>query len=221
MRDIILIHGALETSDCMRPLGELLNESFKVHYLNLSGHDQKSAMPEPFRIETFVIELDEYIKKHKILNPTVMGHSMGGYIALSHKAFVEDSPIQRIITYGTKFNWSETTVSQMLVQLHPENEALVEHLKKVFGDNGLRLLASTQHLMNHLERLDGLTPLDLEEIDIPIDLILGDKDKVVSIEETQNIKNCLSQAQLHILNDSRHEMERCNLNALAAIILGQ
>lgn len=220
MRDLILLHGALETSQVLKPLGDLLAPHFKCHYLAFSGHDAKSAMPQDFRIETFLQDFDQFLKKQKLQQVTVFGHSMGGYVALAHKSQMEFSPLSRIVTYGTKFDWSEASVAKMLVQLHPDNEALMEHLKKVFGDNAHRLLASTTHMMSHLERLDGLTRFDLSDIDIPVELVWGEKEKVVTLEETNQAASFMSHAQVHILKDSRHEMERCQLKDLVNIIVG-
>ena len=115
----------------------------------------------------------------------------------------------------------EKTVAGMLAQLHPENEALMAHLKQVFGDQATRLLASTTHMMSHLERLDGLQPVDLVEIQATVDLVWGDKDKVVTLSETELTASLIPQAQVHILKESRHEMDRCDIKALAAIIAGQ
>lgn len=221
MRDLILLHGALETSQVMEPLSKILSESFRCHNISFAGHGKAGAWPDPFRIESFVEQLDEYLVQHQLKNVTVVGHSMGGFVALSHLAFAEASPISRVVCYGTKFDWSEKTVAGMLAQLHPENEALMAHLKQVFGDQANRLLASTTHMMSHLERLDGLTPRDLADIQATVDLVWGEKEKVVTLAETELTASLMPHAQVHILKDSRHEMDRCDLPALAAIIAGQ
>jgi pimeloyl-ACP methyl ester carboxylesterase len=221
MRDLILLHGALETSKVMAPLQKILSESFRCHTLSLAGHGAPGAWPDPFRIETFVEQLDEYLVQQQLKSVTVVGHSMGGFIALSHLAFVESSPISRVVCYGTKFDWSEKTVAGMLAQLHPENEALMAFLKQEFGDQANRLLASTTHMMSHLERLDGLHPNDLSEIQATVDLVWGDKDKVVTLSETELTASLMPNAQVHILKESRHEMDRCDISALAAIVAGQ
>lgn len=221
MRDLILLHGALETSKVMEPLAKILGESFRCHVVSFAGHGAPGAWPDPFRIETFVEQLDGYLSQHQLKNVTVVGHSMGGYVALSHLAFVDDSPVSRVVCYGTKFDWSEKTVASMLAQLHPENEALMAYLKQEFGDQATRLLASTTHMMSHLERLDGLQPVDLVEIQATVDLVWGEKDKVVTLSETELTASLLPHGQMHVLKDSRHEMERCDLPALAAIIAGQ
>lgn len=220
MRDLILLHGALETSKVMAPLQKILGESFRCHTLSWAGHGAAGAWPDPFRIDTFVEQLDAYLEQHQLKNVTVVGHSMGGFIALSHLAFVESSPISRVVCYGTKFDWSEKTVAGMLAQLHPENEALMAFLKQEFGDQANRLLASTTHMMAHLERLDGLQPSDLSEIQATVDLVWGDKDKVVTLAETELTASLMPNAQVHILKESRHELERCDLTALAAIVAG-
>jgi esterase/lipase len=215
---ILLLHGALATAQEMEPLKKLLPADTLSH--TFQGHDNR-PIPEDFRIETFMEELDQYLLDHKLANVTVVGHSMGGYVALSHAALAENSPICRIVTYGTKFDWSEKALASMLATLHPENEALMDYLKKKFQDKGLPLLLATTHMMAHLERLDGLLEADLQDVLIPVEIVLGEKDKVVTLEESQAMVEILPHGQLHILKESRHEMERADLAGLARIILGQ
>lgn len=216
---ILLLHGALATSTEMAPLQKLLPADTAA--LTFVGHDATSVLPATLTITTFVEQLDAYFRRHTSTAVTVVGHSLGGYVALAHAALYEDSPICRIVTYGTKFDWSAPQVAHMLATLHPENEALMEYLKKKFADKALPLLLATTHMMAHIERLDALTPADLADVQIPVDVVLGDKDKVVSRAESERVVGLLAQGQLHVLKESRHELERSDLPALARIILGQ
>lgn len=216
---IILLHGALATSTEMEPLRKLLPPD--TQSLTFVGHDATGTLPATLTITTFVEQLETYFKSHHSKNVTVVGHSLGGYVALAHASQYEDSPICRIVTYGTKFDWSAPQLANMLATLHPENEALMEYLKKKFAEKSMPLLLATTHMMAHIERLDGLLPADLADVAIPVDVVIGDKDKVVTVTESERVVKALPQGQLHVLKDSRHELERSDLAGLARIILGQ
>lgn len=221
---LLFLHGALGTSHDLEPLMNYLREKgFDCHTFNFSGHGQGAAEPSEFRIDLFARDLEKYLKQHQLKNPVVFGYSMGGYVALYHKANYEDSPIRRIFTYGTKFNWSEKAVSKELPMLNPDHllekfPNFAETLKNKHGDRWKQLLRSTAHMMQNLERLDGLTREDMMEIDIPVVLILGDQDRMVSTEETQLTSSWLHHSQQKTISHSKHELERTNLKEIADII---
>jgi esterase/lipase len=224
-KTIILLHGALGVAKDLAPVAEYLQErGHEVLSFNFSGHGQDSKWPEEFRIDLFARELDSFIKSHTLKSPVVFGYSMGGYVALYHKANFEDSPISHVLTYGTKFNWSEKAVSRELPMLDPEHlmekyPHFAESLQEKHGERWKSLLRSTAHLMQNLEKLDGLTREDLSEVEIPVTLILGDQDRMVSSEETHLTASWLHHAQVKTLTHSKHELERSNLRELSNIII--
>jgi esterase/lipase len=225
-RTIIFLHGTLGTAKDLSPLMQLLEEKgYFVAAFNFPGHGnpQGGQWPEEFRIDLFAREFDQFMKVKNYSRPIVFGHSIGGYVALYHKANFEDSPISQIITYGTKFNWSEKSVAKELPMLDPQHlqekfPQNAEMLMEKHGERWKSLLFSTAHMMQHLEKLDGLSKEDLSEIDIPVTFILGDQDRVVSTEETLLTSNKMRKCQVKTLTHSKHELERSNLRELSEII---
>lgn len=221
---ILFLHGALGTAQDMNPLMNLMQErGFTTYSFNFSGHGKNAAEPSEFRIDLFARDLEAFLKQQKIENPVVFGYSMGGYVALYHKANYEDSPIKMIFTYGTKFNWSENAVSKELPMLNPDHllekfPHFAEMLQDKHGERWKQLLRSTAHMMQHLERLDGLTREDMSDIDIPVILILGDQDRAVTSEETHLTSSWLHHSQIKTISHSKHELERTNLREIADTI---
>ena len=60
-----------------------------------------------------------------------------------------------------------------------------------------------------------LKPSDFEDITIPVLLSVGDKDVMVTIEETTNVFRKFSNAQLYIMPNTIHPIEKVNVSALA------
>ncbi|WP_408096035.1 alpha/beta fold hydrolase [Peredibacter sp. HCB2-198] len=222
---LLFLHGALGTAQDMEPLMGLLREKgYTTHSFSFSGHGLSAAEPAEFRIDLFARDLDKFLKDNQLKNPVIFGYSMGGYVALYHKANFEDSPIARIFTYGTKFNWSEKAVSKELPMMNPDHllekfPNFAESLKQKHGERWKQLLRSTAHMMQNLERLDGLTREDMSEIDIPVILILGDQDRMVTSEETHLTSSWLHHSQTKTISHSKHELERSNLKEIADLIL--
>lgn len=220
---IILLHGELGIKEDLNPIKELLEESLDVHTLTFSGHGNMPAADE-FRIEQFARELDNYIKEKDLKSHFVFGIGMGGYVALFHKSQFENTSIKKIYTYGTRFNWSENTIAKELPLLNPDLvqekfPQLKNLLKRKHGDKWRWVLQSMAHLIQNLEKLDELTAEDLTEINVPVTLMLGDQDRVVSSEETQMARNHLKLADIQIIAHSKNEIERANLKEISRLIL--
>jgi pimeloyl-ACP methyl ester carboxylesterase len=60
-----------------------------------------------------------------------------------------------------------------------------------------------------------LKPSDFEDITIPVLLSVGDKDVMVTIEQTTNAFRKLTNAQLYIMSNTMHPIEKVNVSALA------
>jgi pimeloyl-ACP methyl ester carboxylesterase len=223
-KTILFLHGALGTSEDMKDLmGLLLEKGYKTLSFDFPGHGLQSKWPDEFRIDLFARELEKFITQNKLTDVAVFGYSMGGYVALYHKANYPESPVSKIITYGTKFNWSENAVSRELPKLNPAHltekfPQYAQSLKVKHGDRWKSLLLSTAHLMQHLEKIDGLTREDLSDVQIPVTFILGDQDKIVSSEETHLTASWLHYGQVKTLTHSKHELERANLKELGILI---
>ena len=222
---IIFLHAALGVQKDLASLMNIFQDKgFETYSFDFSGHGTTSVESKEFRIDQFARDLDTFIQRKELQNPVIFGHSMGGYVALYHKANFEDSPISKIFTYGTKFNWSEKSLSKELPLLNPDYlkekyPSQVEILKAKHGDGWRQLLLSTAHMMQHLEKLDGLSKEDLESIDIPVMLILGDQDRVVTTEETSTINSFLKFGSMKTISHSKHELERSNLKEIAEMII--
>jgi pimeloyl-ACP methyl ester carboxylesterase len=221
---IIFLHAALSTSKELEPLMKIVAEKgYRTLTFDFSGHGRTAALPSDFRIDHFAGELDKFIKSHKLAAPAVFGHSLGGYVALFHKANVEDSPITHIITYGTKFNWSESSVAKELPMMIPEHieekfPAFRDILIERHGERWKHLLRSTAHMVRNLEKLDGLSREDMASIEIPVCLLFGDQDRMVGIEETQLAHNQLHHSVVKTIGHSKHDLDKANLKEIAGIM---
>ena len=221
---IIFLHAALETCRELEPLMKIMTDrGFRTLAFDFAGHGKTTAPPTDFRIESFAQELDLFIRNNHLTAPAVFGHSMGGYVALFHKSNFEDSPITHVFTYGTKFNWSESAVLKELPMLVPEHieekfPGFRDILNERHADKWKHLLRSTAHMIQNLEKLDGLTREDLASVEIPVCLMLGDQDRMVGGEETQLAHRHLRQSEVKTITHSKHDLDKANLKEIAGIM---
>lgn len=85
---MIIIHGLYGISDNWVNHARILAENYKVYIPDMRNHGQ-SGHSNFFNYEVMAEDIAEFIDEHAIENPIIMGHSMGGKIAMK---FALDNP---------------------------------------------------------------------------------------------------------------------------------
>lgn len=81
-KPLVILHGFLGMSDNWKSFGALYAaEGFQVHMLDLRNHG-RSFHSDAFNYEIMVQDLVDYCTEHAIQNTAIIGHSMGGKVAM-------------------------------------------------------------------------------------------------------------------------------------------
>ena len=80
---VIFLHGWLADLETMRPLTTNLVKNFKVYLVDIVGFGKSDLPEEPLNSQDFAEFLQEFIKKLKIENSVLIGHSNGGRIIIN------------------------------------------------------------------------------------------------------------------------------------------
>ena len=223
MKNIILIHGALGHSSDFDALANLLSLDFKVYSLLFKDHGINNNSNSDLTIPRLVEELDEFINTNAIENPNVFGYSMGGYVALCHSIKFK-SKIGKIAVLATKFKWSPEIASKETSFLNAEiiGEKIphyADQLKKMHGEKDWKsLLSKTADLMIDIGHQNYLATSNLSLIEIPVQFMLGDSDKMVSLDETLAARSSIKSSSLAVLPNTKHGFETCNTATLALML---
>ncbi|MFV8373750.1 alpha/beta fold hydrolase [Flavobacterium sp. LB1P71] len=78
---LLILHGFLGMSDNWKTLAAQFAADFQVHILDLRNHG-RSLHSEEFSYEIMVQDVFEYCQTHNLENINVIGHSMGGKVAM-------------------------------------------------------------------------------------------------------------------------------------------
>lgn len=93
---IIILHGLLGLSDQWIPVAKKLSfHNYAVYIPDQRDHGQ-SGHTNKFNFDVLCSDLLEFIEAHEIINPIIIGHSMGGKIAM-HVALNNLTPIKKLI----------------------------------------------------------------------------------------------------------------------------
>lgn len=83
---VLLIHGWCCSSAMFAPQARYLRQKCRVLAPDLRGHGASSAPSGDYTVETFTNDLAWLIDQYKLKKPVLVGHSMGGTIALQFAA---------------------------------------------------------------------------------------------------------------------------------------
>lgn len=78
---LVILHGLLGASRNWSTIGKALKDRFDVHALDLRNHGQ-SPHADTMRWSELVADVKAYLKANELSEVTLMGHSLGGKIAM-------------------------------------------------------------------------------------------------------------------------------------------
>ncbi len=226
MRPLVLLHGMLGTGSPFHPLCARLGE-IPHHILELPGHGARvlgaHAAGKPFSLDALCDDTCAQLDALAIDRVVLAGHSLGGYIGVE-LARRGDARIAGVLTLGTKVWWDPATAERESRRLDADAitakvPAWAAELAARHTGTGWRALLP--HVAALLVELGGDNPLAPEKvasIDIPIRICIGDRDAMVSIEESVAVYRALPQGSFAVLPATPHPLERVDPSLLAATI---
>lgn len=226
MKKLLLLHGAIGAASQFDKLREELKtelkDKFEIHTMNFSGHGGES-MPDKFSIELFADDVVKYLEKNNLKNIDVFGYSMGGYVAL-YIASQHSNKVNRIFTTATKFDWNEESSVKESKMLNPAKieekiPAFAKALEKRHSPSDWKvILNKTAEMMIDLVKKPVLTDEVLEKIENEVLISVGDKDTMVTLEETANAAGKLKNGKLFIFSETEHPIEKMDVKKLSTEI---
>ena len=219
MKKMLLLHGAIGALEQLNPLKEELSGKYEVHSINFTGHGGSEIPNAPFSIEMFADDIIGYIDKNDLAGINIFGYSMGGYAAL-YAALMKPGKLGKIFTLATKFDWSNEIAEREVKMLDAQKikqkvPKFAEELSARHGtDKWVTVLEKTAEMMLALGRNNLLTEEALGNINNEVLVGIGDRDKMVSIEESIAAYRSLPKAKLLVMPGTTHPIEQVDVNRL-------
>ena len=222
MQPLIILHGAIGSSSQLAELAQKLSSNFDVHSLDLPGHGG-TPMPAEFSIEFFAEHVKEYCDHKGFKSVSIFGYSMGGYVGM-YLAKKSPGLVQRLVTLATKFYWDEAIAAREVKMLQPDiiRQKLPDFARILEQRhaplNWEEVLLRTSVMLTGLGKNNVLKAGDYSAISQPCMVMLGDRDKMVGLEETLAVYNSLPNGQLAIIPSTKHPIEFANIEIVAYLI---
>jgi pimeloyl-ACP methyl ester carboxylesterase len=222
---LIIMHGLFGMLDNLMTIGRRFAEKYHVFLLDLRNHG-RSGWDEEHTYDAMSLDLNQFIHNQMIKKPVfVLGHSMGGKVAMQFVANYPDVLTKLIIVdiapkaYPVQHRTIIDTLNSIdLQQISHRNEA-AEVLVKAGLDTGTQ-----QFLLKNLYRTeDGKFAwrMNLEvltakianvgeelyyrfPIELPTLFLRGSKSQYIQNEDDTEIKNIFPQAKILTIEGAGH-----------------
>lgn len=199
-KDILLLHGWGQNIEMMKPIGDALQDRFRITILDFPGFGESAEPKEKWNIEMYSNMLEEFVKKTGIKKPIVMGHSFGGRVAIRYSS---RNPIEKLVLFGSPCIRIEEKLSltvrilKKLKQLPGLND-FGEYMKKYIGSRDYKAASPVMR-----QTLVDVVNEDLSkfarEIEEPTLLIWGEYDTEAPLTEAKELEKIMIDAALIIL----------------------
>jgi len=233
---LVLIHGiggdADEWAFCLEPL----SASHRVIALDLLGFGRSDKPFLAYCIEVFVEVLETFLHDLDIARPTLIGASLGGWIAAA-AALKTPQALDKLVLVDAAGVWGDT--KELPVDLHVSTRRhMREVMEMIFYDKKLATdelidLAYAQHLQRGdgytIQRIlqnlrDGREFLDsrIATLTLPTLLIWGEEDELIPVATGRRMHTLIPGSQLAVIPQCGHlpafekpiEFTNCVLNFL-------
>jgi pimeloyl-ACP methyl ester carboxylesterase len=148
---------------------------------------------------------------------------MGGYVAL-YLAMTKPELIESIVTLGTKLSWNEEIAAKEVAMLQPlvveqKVPKFASHLSQLHAPTNWKdLMTSTGVMLTKMGAENPILFEDFKQIASKVLLMIGDRDKMVSLDETVAVFKQLPSAQLAVLPGTPHPIEQVDAGMVVEMI---
>jgi pimeloyl-ACP methyl ester carboxylesterase len=199
---IVLLHGFLENKKMWQEYVAVFSEQYRVITIDLLGHGESDSLGYVHSMEDNANAVHEVLEHLKIEKAIVLGHSMGGYVALALAELYPESIKKLVLLNSTaKEDSAEKKLNRTrAIKAVKQNYVTFVSLAvaNLFSeDNRIRLAAEIEKtkvqalktpLQGIVASLEGMKirkdrEAFLRENLFPVLLVLGKKDPVLNYEE--------------------------------------
>lgn len=233
-RAVIFLHGFMESSEMWAKQIEFFKKNNKVICIDLPGHGQSDCYGYIHSMELMAEAVEAVIKKLRLRKVIIVGHSMGGYVAL---ALTKKNPA--LLKGICLFHSTAAADSEERKKLRTRAIEVVKKNKKMFINEAipnlyapdfrnhhkddikfskeLALKTSTQGIIAAIEGMkERLSSEELiKKLNVPLAFIIGKKDAGIPYEGVIKQAKSAKRSYSLVLDEVAHmgfveEPEGCN-----------
>ena len=221
---VVLLHGYLENLEIWNGFADELSKSCKVLMLDFPGHGQSENNTGVNTIEGMAESVDATLMHLNIPKALLVGHSMGGYVALAFADLFPEKTAGLCLFHSTPFADSEQKRANRMTEIEQinrgEKQAIVDtgvpirfaekNLPKLHKElewaTGIALRTNTKGIIDALKAMALRIDRNyvLENASFPTMMIFGALDNHIPVSVTSALVQKHKKTRTVILNNSGH-----------------
>jgi len=216
---VVILHGWGLSAGTFLPLThELRKNHFVVFAPDMPGFDANHIPKTPLTLADYADFLEEYLKKHGVRNPVIIGHSFGGRVALKYLALHPDTVSALVLTGTPGFTpiprkklmlfIAVAKVGGLFMSIPILRSAKDKVRTWYYYTVGARDFYRAEGVMRETFKNVVKEPLKnlMEHVRIPTLLIWGQNDIIVPLRVAQEMKRVIPQSRLTVIPLFGHDV---------------
>ncbi|MHA2003396.1 MAG: alpha/beta fold hydrolase [Candidatus Thorarchaeota archaeon] len=211
---VVFVHGAGSSRRTWHLQTEAFESMHRVIAPDLSGHGESDAGPDDVSIEEFASELAALVEHLDLRDFVLVGHSMGGGVAMAYTLNKEYRRPLAITLVDTAPDLELSKLATGLAIETLETQLYLFKERKEQGKNGpydiIRNEEDTKRKNPRITSRD-LAAADkfnvtkrVGEIDVPVFVIVGEKDNIVTPAMAKKFEESLPRADIAVVKKADH-----------------
>jgi len=220
---IIFLHGHMESSQIWKKYSKKLCARFRVIRINLPGHGKSSVFSETHSMEFMAEAVTAVIHHEKVDKALVVGHSMGGYVALAlseaHPEMLKGLILFSSISFAdTKERQNDRERAMKAADAHKMKYITSVIPNLFFERSGLKAnkrifklvkIAAKQPKEGIIAAIHGMQIRKdrthiLQSLNVPILFIAGKDDFLIPLERMEEMSKQVPNAKLTVIENCGH-----------------
>lgn len=221
---LLILHGIFGTSDNWQTFGKQISSDYKVFLIDQRNHGL-SPHSDEFDYPLMAEDLHEFIQQHQLKNPIILGHSMGGKVAMFY-AIAYPEEVDKLIVvdiaprkYPVHHQHILDALGAVNLEAVSNRSDVEEQMKPYLPERGVR-----QFLMKNLKREDdnsfswklnlssiskniekvGVAVETSTPVEKPVLFIRGAKSDYIRAEDESLISKIFPQARVVTIEKAGH-----------------
>jgi len=206
-KTVVLIHGFLETLNIWGDFANELSKNYKVISIDLPGHGGSSLHSKTYTMCKYAEAVKAVIDAETIEKAFVVGHSMGGYVAMAFAQNYKEKLSGLCLFHSTPFADSDEKKKDrnLLVEKfrkQGKSEICLNHAKNIFSPLNIdKYSAEIEKISKNAEKIETISIIAsiitirdrfdrsdiLQNLEVPFLHIHGEKDNFISDEVVNEI----------------------------------